>query len=331
MLYKRVMKENNLTVLMFHGLRREVPIYSKYRGYSSYILLENDFENCISWCYNNAKIVTLENINDYLNGEAKEPGILITFDDGLHSLVEIGCPILKRYDASAVVFTTTGWIDAGIEPAIFDLERQIWFLQPTQFSFQRDDICFNSRVVDVKSIPKVIDNFWKFCFKNRISPVSIRQFEFQFDGKIIENQFDKSNVHDWAPASWEDLRNSVRNGTLEIGTHGVTHTPWTWMSSEEMKLEANQSILRVEQEIGIRPVSFSFPHGAIDRLALNVANEYFHYCFTSESQKVGVDTNLSNGIPRFNVYSGNIKSELSFPKLTRIRRSIVNRFSFLYK
>lgn len=37
------MKENNLTVLMFHGLRREVPIYSKYRGYSSYILLENDF------------------------------------------------------------------------------------------------------------------------------------------------------------------------------------------------------------------------------------------------------------------------------------------------
>ncbi len=318
---------SDLTVLMFHGLRREIPEYAKYRGYSSYIIQDRDFEKCISWCHNNAKVISLGDVQKYLDGEATEPGILITFDDGLRSVIDIGCPILNHYNVSALVFLTTGWIDNGIEPSIFGLERQLWHTCPLKIGFRRGDFDFEAKLGSLSAIPKVIDALWRFCFKNQISPLSIRQEEFIFDGQNWQASLDVNVVQDWEPANWREIQKAVKTGTIEIGLHGVSHTPWAWMTEEQLENEASESISRVSQEIGIIPTSFSFPHGSTNELSFKSARKYFDLCFTSEAQKVKSRIDLNKGIPRFNVFSDNpvnINLEINYPKIARFRRALIN-------
>jgi peptidoglycan/xylan/chitin deacetylase (PgdA/CDA1 family) len=157
--------------------------------------------------------------------------------------------------------------------------------------------------------------------------LSIRQEEFIFDEKSWQAKLDVNVIQDWAPASWQQLKDAVNIGNIEIGLHGVSHTPWAWMTEEQLENEALDSINRVRQEIGVIPTSFSFPHGSTNRLAFKVARNYYNFCFTSEALKVKSKIDLNKGIPRFNVFSDqpvNINFEINYPKIARYRRALIN-------
>jgi hypothetical protein len=45
------------------------------------------------------------------------------------------------------------------------------------------------------------------------------------------------NPEYWKPASWETLRKACEKGIIEIGGHGKTHTPWSWLNNIELEKE----------------------------------------------------------------------------------------------
>jgi peptidoglycan/xylan/chitin deacetylase (PgdA/CDA1 family) len=322
------MKRSNgaeLNVLMFHGLRRSVPEYSVYAGTSTYLMLDEDFETCVNWCRRNARIVSLADLPRYLTGEATEPGILITFDDGLRSVTDLACPILAKYEASAVVFVTTGWVDGGVEPAVFRVERDLWHTTPAVFSVSRGGLKFTAQVGGRARIAAVLHELWRFCFRHRLAPLSLRPEEFAFDGQPWEPVRDLDDPEGWTPSSWDALRAGVRQGVLEVGSHGVTHIPWTWLTDEQLRNEAEMSLDRLRQQLGVEPNSFSYPHGLASPATRSVAQQVFRWSFTSQARSVRAGRAFADLLPRFHIPSERpvrVASEVRHPLFERVRRKL---------
>lgn len=114
-------------VLMFHGLCEQVPAYAQFPGGRTCLLQVEAFANLIAWCSQNFDILTLAELESYLAGKCRRlRPLILTFDDGLASVLDLALPILRSHRAPAVVFVTTAWTEAGSTPPIFALERFVW-------------------------------------------------------------------------------------------------------------------------------------------------------------------------------------------------------------
>lgn len=286
-----------LKVLMFHGVVRDMPPYAVYRGTNSCLIRLRDFERCIRWCARTHKIVTLGDVPRYLSGDATDPAVLITFDDGLASVIDLAVPVLQKYQATAVVFVTTGWVDGGETPAIFRLERDLWETPPAELNVRVGEHHFTSRVGTRAAVPAALAALWDFCFSRRIAPVSLRSASVSFDGRLWEPDPGRQDRHVWFPASWDELAGAARAGVIEIGAHGVSHTPSPWLSEPERRREFGDARDRLRQLTGQDVRACSYPHGQHDAATRADARTYYDWAFTSEARPVGAES--PDALPRF--------------------------------
>lgn len=65
--------------------------------------------------------------------------------------------------------------------------------------------------------------------------------------------------------SWEQLREMRDSGLVEIGSHSVGHPALTCLSLPEAKREIVMSKTVLEEKLGSRVLTFSYPYGALSR------------------------------------------------------------------
>ena len=71
------------------------------------------------------------------------------------------------------------------------------------------------------------------------------------------------------PAHWQALRRAGTAGAgLELGAHTLTHRTLTGMSDRDLQQEIEQSRDVIEDHVGMRPDSFSYPYGIWDARVL---------------------------------------------------------------
>jgi peptidoglycan/xylan/chitin deacetylase (PgdA/CDA1 family) len=291
-----------LKVLMFHGVVRDLPPYAVYRGTNNCLIRESDFETCIRWCVRTHKVATLRDLPRYLNGAAADPAVLISFDDGLASVIDTAVPVLQKYGATAVVFVTTGWIDAQETPAIFRLERDLWETPPAELRVRVGDHQFTAAVGRRSAVSAALARLWCFCFSRRIAPLSIPSANVLFDGKPWEPTSGRQERDVWFPASWDELADVARTGVIEIGAHGVSHTPWPWLSEEERRCELAGARDRLQDLTGHEVRACSYPHGWHDAATRADVGRYYDWAFTGEARSIGSDP--VDALPRFFVPAG---------------------------
>ena len=288
-----------LSVLMFHGVRKEIPDYAVFPGGRTCLIRESDFESCISWCARTHRIVSLADIPRYLRGDATEPGILITFDDGLASVTDLAVPILQRHHATAVLFVTTGWVDSGETPAIFRLERDLWETPPRRVDVRANGHEFSAAVETKAGARRAVAALWSWCFEQQIAPVSLRTESVRLDGRAWAPDPSRQDRGFWFPATWEAITSAAASGTLEIAAHGVTHTPWPWLSARERHAEIGGARERLESIVH-RPVrACSYPHGRFDAETIATVREQYDWGFTTIGRPVHGATPYE--LPRFHV------------------------------
>ncbi|MFH1380047.1 MAG: polysaccharide deacetylase family protein, partial [bacterium] len=61
--------------------------------------------------------------------------------------------------------------------------------------------------------------------------------------------------------SWDHIRELSKDDLVTIGSHAITHTNLSSLSSEEMYMEIHESRKRIENETGKGVVHFSYPFG----------------------------------------------------------------------
>ncbi len=291
----------SLTVLMFHGIVKEMPAHAVFPGSRTCMIRECDFDAVVRWCTRRMRIATLDDLPRYVCGEATEPGVLITFDDGLSSVVDLALPILRRHQATAVLFVTTGWVDSQASPAIFRLERALWENPPRELKVRvRGEellVPIGKRAMTGAAVAKL----WAWCLDRRVAPVTLAPDSVLLDDRPWTPGPSTRSRDEWFPATWDDIADARRSGTLEIGAHGATHTPWSWLSAAERRREIAEPFERLRSLIGDTVATCSYPHGLYDDDARAELRRHYAYAFTTRGGIVSDEP--VDLLPRFHVPS----------------------------
>lgn len=100
--------------------------------------------------------------------------------------------------------------------------------------------------------------------------------------------------------TWDEIR-ELKAAGVTIGAHGAAHLHMADSAPEEISADIEKSARRIEEELGERPVLFSYPHGEISLAARNaVAAAGFEAAFGQHSGTVN-ETQDRYMLPRFSI------------------------------
>jgi peptidoglycan/xylan/chitin deacetylase (PgdA/CDA1 family) len=308
--------------LMFHGIVKKKPSHFLYEPSSNCFVRECDFETVIQHCKKKYKMLKLDDLTAYFDGTATQDGILITFDDGLESLCDLGIPILKKYEVPATVFITSEWTIKHLEPAIFALEYHLYNNTPALLNISGNDFLFEKKINTKEEIAIVMGEIWDELFAKKISPLSFTHEQIKLSGSSLAAFTRTDNAGSWQTVPWSELRKACEENIIEIGAHGKTHTPWTWLSNEQLENELAENRRQISEQLGLETRACSFPHGLYSKQSLEISGKHFEYGFANRIVSNGQVIEKFN-ISRYNVpyqRPNNIQWLIRYPFLGKVLR-----------
>lgn len=193
-----------------------------------------EFERQISFLIKSGHtFVTFSGLKDAEKLRGKKPTI-IYFDDGFKDVLLNAAPILKKYGIPAVVFVTTGLISST---------HFLWTLQYRFFMKKKGirDAEIEKKILELKGVSDVE--------REKTVDEQYRRDGFSFDSN-------KSDIF----LSWDDVR-SLSSAGWEIGSHGVAHCRLIECDKEQLTFEVEESKKVIQNELGKKVQSFSYPYG----------------------------------------------------------------------
>jgi peptidoglycan/xylan/chitin deacetylase (PgdA/CDA1 family) len=212
-----------------------------------------------------------------LNGASLPPRpVLVTFDDGYRSVLDLGLPILEQYKIPAAVFVC-------VEPIIRG--EHFWY-----------DSVYRARGGEAVA--------------------AARRFETTEWRMLVDataTRAPASDVH--RPMTIDELQRLAASPLIEIGGHTMTHLSLARASVEEQRDEIEKCRDEVTSLVGRLPVGFAYPYGlrpddySADTVTL-VAAAGFKYAFSTHQQFASRDRSPFE-IPRFVMVDGIDEAELA--------------------
>ena len=290
-----------VVTLMFHGLYTKLPNYALWDGWRDCMLSVSEFEETIRWCSKRFHFLRIDELNQFLGRrDVDRPGVIISFDDALASLIDLGLPILGRYKGTAVVFVTTDWTDSGATPHIFLLERELFNRTPVRVNVEIGPDHVVLEVPSKGAVAGSMNILWQFLFERRIPAISLRDDCVQFNGIRWTANHGSMERHFWYPAGWSELMLAAQNGAVEIGSHMTSHIPIPWLGEKEKKAQLLGSRRRLEEVFKVPVTSCSYPHGLYDQETLSIAKTVYEWSFGTEGGWIDGRTPKFL-LPRYNV------------------------------
>jgi peptidoglycan/xylan/chitin deacetylase (PgdA/CDA1 family) len=315
------MMRKSFKTLMFHGVADSLNEHCVFTPSKNCFVRTADFEKAIEYCSKRFKILRPDELGAYFNGTASDDGIFITVDDGLQYFFDNAVPILKKYNAPATVFITSDWTNEGIEPAIFSLEYHLYYQLPAKLEIKRKDFSFEKQVNNKNEISAALTDLWNQLFAKKISANAIRANEIILNGTAMSDLPSEGNPAYWQPASWETIKKVHVEGTIQIGAHGKTHTPFSWLSADELERECIENKEQIAAHLNISVSTCTFPHGMYDETTLSVIDKMYSFGFTN--RVLPMEQEMKNCISRYNVpfqRPNSVPSLLSYPFAGKIFR-----------
>lgn len=318
---------SGVPVLMFHGLCERTPKFARFRGSRTCLLEVQAFEQIIDELSKTFRILHLKELDSAGKSNDRRPPLLLTFDDALASVVDLACPVLKRRGLSAVVFVTVEWVENKRTPDIFLLEKAIWERVPVTVEVGMSGFSLRGEVGRAEDAGVFFSELWKRLHLAKVPPFSLAARHILFDGNKWQRDDTAEDRYFWFPASWEELRNAAREGTLEIGSHMLTHEPLGWMSEEDQRYQLEGSKGVLERNTNAPVLSCSYPHGLINELTVSLAENNYRWGFTNRHGRIGKRTRRGLA-PRYHVPGESPMSILYTLQwghtLCRIKRILLN-------
>ena len=292
---------SGMPVLMFHGLCRRVPDYALFMGGRTCLLALPDFENIIRWCGDRYDFVRIADLEQIASGEWRgRPPLLLTFDDGLASVIDLAVPVLREHGASAVVFVTTEWTDSQSTPHIFGLERVVFDCLPVHLSIRVKDHIIELPIRSRREGQRSFRKLWKELFRLRIPPHALQPEDVLLDGEEWDGGGGDGDREFWHPATWDELREGALEGVIEIGSHMLSHRPLSWLSPDEQQRELGESAELLESAFGTPIRACAYPHGLFDEQVAALASDTYRWAFTTRRGRLDPRTR-SAAVPRYHV------------------------------
>ncbi|MCU1295973.1 MAG: polysaccharide deacetylase [Acidobacteriaceae bacterium] len=167
--------------------------------------------------------------------------VALTIDDGRLSCYEFFFPLLQQFEIPATFFVVSSFIRK--EDWIWT-DKVLWLSEqpnaPTELSLAKINAFFRAL--------------------NWMRPEA-RNEQIQTIAKRMGIVIPSEAPAQYAPCSWEQLREMADSGLVEIGSHTVTHPIMSSITDEESRHELIESKRQLEEGLGRKVRSFCFPNG----------------------------------------------------------------------
>lgn len=291
--------------LMFHGVVDEMPPYAQFSGGRTCLLRARHFKRVIQWCRDRFAFTTLAGLGEFLGGDSDETRVLVTFDDGLASMVDWAAPVLAKEEVSATVFVTTDWVGSGQTPLVFQLERALWERAPVHVRVRAGPQEFVRDVRSRRRVARATAELWSFLFSSPVPPLALTADMVSLDDAPWRPAFGDARAF-WSPATWDELQRGVSSGVFEIGAHGRTHRPWTSLSDAALAEELRSSREKLERRFSRPVIACSYPHGMMDDRVVAAVGKEYRWGFTNIAGLATIQT------PRLRMPRTHVPSEEPF-------------------
>jgi len=287
-------------VVLYHGVTKENDFHGieNYRG--KHVSAEA-FEKQISWLSKYFTIVPLKEIERLIgqNKKLNKPLCAITFDDGYRNNFLNAYPILKKYNVPATIFLTTGFIEKKIALWPDILEHAISHLKAQELTlhFPEGEQTYTTRTRKDKLTADM-------DIRNRLKKVSSDKRESVLGEIQNIAQTDLKQVlsySDYAPLSWNEIREMKENGLITFGAHTDTHPILSQESEEFQREEIRLSVDMLRSTIGDCE-HFAYPNGQggdWNGTTKRILRElHILYAWTTEGRRVNMADDNRLELPR---------------------------------
>jgi peptidoglycan/xylan/chitin deacetylase (PgdA/CDA1 family) len=187
-------------------------------------------------------------------GELDRPFVCFTFDDGYKDNAEFAYPIFKKHGLPFAVYVATDFADGRGDLWWLALEKVVRTASTIELAMDgvRRTFTCATPADKITTYRKV---YW---WLRRIAEDDARQCVADL---CRTHRVDVSRQCAELAMTWDEIRALARDPLVTIGAHTRRHYALARLTRDQARLEIEESVLRLEHEIG-RPVRhFSFPYG----------------------------------------------------------------------
>jgi peptidoglycan/xylan/chitin deacetylase (PgdA/CDA1 family) len=223
----RYVFRDRLLVLCYHGVCGAKPDVHDPDGMHVPALLFREQVDLILDHYN---AVSLSQLRASIAGRTPLPPrpVLFTFDDGYRNLRRNAFPLLRSRGVTAALFVVPGAIDDG---AGLWTARVLW-----QFSARQDLAALRG---ELKRMPASCRRRW---LAENVSQAPLPSC----DHSLMD---------------WEELAAERAAGLVEIGSHGMDHSPLTTCDQTEVSSQLAESHDLIKARLDIDALAVAYPNG----------------------------------------------------------------------
>ncbi|RCU45153.1 hypothetical protein DU002_17140 [Corallincola holothuriorum] len=206
-------------------------------------------------------VVSLGQLVQSLNGGAPLPehAIVLTVDDGYDDFYQYAYPEFKALGIPVSFFVTTGFVDGKTwlwPDMLTDLLKNIDIETAHWPQHTPQKITKNiAQTKDRKSTRKILNSY--------LMPLNLstKLAWLREAADLNAYHIAASAPDNYAPVSWDGLREMAESGIVDIGAHTVMHPTLSGELPSRALEEINQSKARLEVELGACVPHFCYPNG----------------------------------------------------------------------
>jgi peptidoglycan/xylan/chitin deacetylase (PgdA/CDA1 family) len=196
-----------------------------------------------------AAAVSLDEALEAIDGRGTLPrrAVLITFDDGHRSVLEVGLPMLRERGLPAVAFVVAG---------VLDSDRPFWW----------------SEVVDLASRGGVVHGMPSLAPRELVAALK-RVPDTRRLRAIEELRRTATGAADPIPQLRSGDLKTLESGGIAIGNHTTSHPCLSRCADDVCRIEVETAHRTLSSALGHPPSSFAYPDGDRDTRAASVLAE----------------------------------------------------------
>jgi peptidoglycan/xylan/chitin deacetylase (PgdA/CDA1 family) len=187
-------------------------------------------------------------------GPEKPPFACFTFDDGYRDNRDYAYPIFKRHGLPFAIYVPADYADGKGDLWWLVLEESI--RRASKVSVEMDGAMRHFETPDAAAKDRTYHEiyWWLRSLPEREARAAVARL-------AADAGFDPASLCRDLVMSWDELRALAEDPLVTIGAHTCGHYAVAKLSEEEARNEIEQSVKRIETELGRPCRHFSYPYG----------------------------------------------------------------------
>ena len=199
------------------------------------------------------QFVSLDEVHEIVSKQMrpKQKFVCFTFDDGYADNYELAYPIFKKYNCPFAIYVTTDFPDGKAVMWWYVLEA---ILKDNDTLVLGDGTHLSALTIEEKN--EAFDNVRSKVFNAKGEDME------RFVGQLLNKYtFSFSTLAEQLALCWDQIEELSFYSLCTIGSHTVTHSPLTNLSTKELEKELRGSKSTIEKHINKPVVHFAYPYG----------------------------------------------------------------------